>query len=164
MMAEHNELRGAVAAFNDGAFAATGKYVIMGNDDIEFVDNSILLAYIYMEIHPGCGGGCFYQNRNGRDWHVEGMPAVQITDKRRKQGKQIHTSYAQVGIFHKWLGDLVHWWCDEQEFGRYLTSQDYRQIGDGRIGLHTYGGDNELSARIIDLGFTIDPIVKLMMI
>jgi glycosyltransferase involved in cell wall biosynthesis len=155
---EHNALRGAVKAFNDGAFAATGKYVIMANDDIEFIDNSILLAYLYMETHPNCGGGCFYQNRNGRDWHVEGMPAVQVTDKAKKRGKQIHVSYAQVGIFHKWLGDLVNWWCDEQEFGRYLSKQDYKQIGDGLIGLHTYGGDNELSARIWDLGLTIDPI------
>jgi glycosyltransferase involved in cell wall biosynthesis len=153
---EHDQLYGAVKAFNDGAFAATGKYVIMANDDIEFVGNSILLAYVYMETHPNCGGGCFYQNRNGRDWHVEGMPAVQIIGKGK--GKQIHTSYAQVGIFHKWLGDLVHWWCDDQEFGRYLTSQDYKQIGGDLIGLHTYGGDNELSARIIDLGFTVDPI------
>jgi hypothetical protein len=86
------------------------------------------------------------------------MPAVQVTDKAKKRGKQIHVSYAQVGIFHKWLGDLVNWWCDEQEFGRYLSKQDYKQIGDGLIGLHTYGGDNELSARIWDLGLTIDPI------
>lgn len=153
---EHSGLFGAVKAFNDGAFAATGRYVIMANDDIEFVGNSILLAYVYMETHPTCGGGCFYQNRNGRDWHVEGMPAVQVTGKGK--GKQIHVSYAQVGIFPKWLGDLVHWWCDEQEFGRYLTAQDYKKIGDGLIGLHTYGGDNELSARIWDLGFTVDPI------
>jgi glycosyltransferase involved in cell wall biosynthesis len=153
---EHGQLYGAVKAFNDGAFSATGKYVIMANDDIEFVGNSILLAYVYMETHPDCGGGCFYQDRDGKDWHVEGMPAVQVTGKGK--GKQIHVYYAQVGIFHKWLGDQVHWWCDEQEFGRYLSNKDYKQIGDGLMGLHTYGGDNELSARVIDLGFTVDPV------
>lgn len=157
-LVEHGKLLGAVKAFNDGAFAANGKYIIMANDDIEFVDNSIVVAYIYMENHPRCGGGAFYQNRNGKDWHVEGMPAVQIVNKVRRTGKQIHIPYAQVGIFHKWLGDKVHWWCDEQEFAIHLTRQDYAEIGDGRSGLHTYGGDNELSARIIDLGFTIDPI------
>lgn len=155
---EHNALHGAVKAFNDGAFAATGKYVIMANDDIEFVDNSIALAYVYMETHPNCGGGCFYQNRNNQDWHVESMPAVEVVDKSKKKGKQIHTPYAQVGIFHKWLGDSVHWWCDESEFAEYLTHNDYKEIGGSLFGLHTYGGDNELSARIIDLGFTIDPI------
>jgi GT2 family glycosyltransferase len=153
---EHNELRGAVKAFNDGAFVASGKYVIMANDDIEFVGNSILLAYIYMETHPNCGGGCFYQNRNDRDWHVEGMPAVQLIGPKR--GKQVHVHYAQVGIFPKWLGDLVYWWCDEKEFATYLTHNDYKEIGGELLGLHTYGGDNELSARIIDLGFTVDPI------
>jgi glycosyltransferase involved in cell wall biosynthesis len=72
---EHGELKGAVKAFNDGAYAAQGKYVIMANDDIEFVDNSILTAYVYMETHPNCGGGCFYQDRNGRDWPGPGGTA-----------------------------------------------------------------------------------------
>jgi len=149
---EHGQLYGAVRAFNDGAFAASGKYVIMANDDIEFVDNSILLAYVYMESHPACGGGCFYQDRNGRDWHVEGMQAVKLG--RSKKPERVHVYYAQVGIFPKWLGDHVHWWCDELEYGRYLKGKRYS----GGIGLHTYGGDNELSARIWDLGYTIDPI------
>lgn len=153
---EHGELRGAVKAFNDGAFIATGRYVIMANDDIEFVGNSIPVAYAYMETHPLCGGGCFYQDRGGGDWHVNGMQAVQVISKGK--GRQTSVYYAQVGIFRKWLGDRVHWWCDESEFAMYLTKSDYREINDGLIGLHTYGGDNELSARIWDLGFTIDPV------
>jgi hypothetical protein len=136
----------------------------MANDDIEFVDNSILLAYIYMETHSNCGGGCFYQDRNGRDWHVEGMQAVQAKKiiinniPHYSSPKRVHVHYAQVGIFPKWLGDLVGWWCDEQEYGHYLRNEDYRRVSDKRIGLHTYGGDNELSARIIDLGFAVEPI------
>lgn len=157
---EHGELKGAVAAFNDGAFAASGRYVIMANDDIEFVGDSIWIAYCYMETHPTCGGGCFWQDRNERDWHVEGMPAVEVVGKNR--GKQIHVSYAQVGIFPKWLGDTVSWWCDERQFAPrpagYLTENDIREINDKQLGLHTYGGDNELSARIWDLGYTVDPI------
>jgi glycosyltransferase involved in cell wall biosynthesis len=153
---EHGKLVGAVKAFNDGAYAATGKYVIMANDDIEFVDNSILIAYAYMETHPNCGGGCFYQDRNGREWHVDGMQAVRVTGSgRSRRVQRVHVYYAQVGIFPKWLGDQVGWWCDELEYGRYLKDKNY---GD-QIGLHTYGGDNELSAKIIDLGFTIDPIL-----
>ncbi len=149
---EHGALLGGVKAFNDGAYAASGKYVIMANDDIEFVGDSIFVAYLYMEKHPECGGGCFYQDRNGRDWHVESMPAV------TKYKKQIHVPYAQVGIFHKWLGDQVGWWCKEDNFAANLTAKDFRQIGDGRVGLHTYGGDNELSACIIDLGYKISPV------
>lgn len=149
---EHGQLKGAVKAFNDGAFAARGKYVIMANDDIEFVDNSIVTAYAYMENNPTCGGGCFYQDRNGRDWHVDGMQAVQLD--RNKKPHRVHVYYAQVGIFPKWLGDHVSWWCSEDEYGIYLKGKRYK----GGIGLHTYGGDNELSARIWDLGYTVDPI------
>ena len=47
---QHTELLGAVKAFNDGAFAATGQYVIMANDDIEFLDDSIFRAWLYMQI------------------------------------------------------------------------------------------------------------------
>jgi len=64
LLIEHGSLLGAVKAFNDGAYAATGEYVVMANDDIEFVDDSILTAYIYMQTHLDCGIGCFYQNRN----------------------------------------------------------------------------------------------------
>jgi glycosyltransferase involved in cell wall biosynthesis len=157
---EHGKLLGGVKAFNDGAYAATGKYVIMGNDDIEFVGDSIFIAYLYMELHPECGGGCFNQDRerthmdwnDPNRWYVSDMPAV------TKHKQQIHVPYAQVGIFHKWLGDQVGWWCKDDNFARNLTSADYRQINDGRIGLHTYGGDNELSACIIDLGYKISPI------
>jgi glycosyltransferase involved in cell wall biosynthesis len=153
---EHGKLVGAVKAFNDGAYAATGKYVIMANDDIEFVGTSILSAYAYMETHPNCGGGCFYQDRDGRDWHVDGMQAVRVTGAgRSRKVDRVHVYYAQVGIFPKWLGDQVGWWCDELEYGRYLKDKNYGP----QIGLHTYGGDNELSAKIIDLGFTVDPIL-----
>src|SRR5262245_58888646 len=73
---EHGQLLGAVKAFNDGAFAAAGQYVILANDDIEFVSDSILKAWLYMQYNTDCGVGCFYQDRNQRDWHVETMPVV----------------------------------------------------------------------------------------
>lgn len=127
---EHGELRGAVKAFNDGAFAASGSYVVLANDDIEFLDDTLLRGYIYMQDHPDCGAGCFYQNRNGRDWHVEVMPAV-------RDGRQVHEPYGQVCIVPKWLGDMVGWWGDY---------------------LHTYGGDNELSSRVYELGYKVSPV------
>lgn len=127
---EHGSLLGAVKAFNDGAYAATGEYVIMGNDDIEYVGESILIAYLYMQQHPDCGVGCFFQNRNNRDWHVEEMPCID-------NGQQVSRPYGQVCIVPKWLGDYVGWW------GTYL---------------HTYGGDNELSSKVYELGFKVSPV------
>jgi len=126
----HQTLLGAVRAFNDGAFAARGDYVILANDDIEFVDDSIFRAWLFMQLHPDCGIGCFFQDRNNRGWHVETMPAV-------RNGKQDRSIYGNVCIIPKWLGDSVGWW------GNYL---------------HTYGGDNELSSRVLELGFQILPI------
>lgn len=127
---EHGQLLGAVKAFNDGGFAAIGEYVILANDDITFVGDSIWRAYVYMQKHSDCGIGCFYQDRNGRDWHIEEMPCVE-------GGRQVHRPYGQVCIVPKWLGDYVGWW------GSYL---------------HTYGGDNEISARVYDLGFKVSPV------
>jgi hypothetical protein len=85
------------------------------------------------------------------------MQAVQMIGK---NPKRVHVYYAQVGIFPKWLGDQVGWWCDENDYGHYLKKEDHLRANNGLIGLHTYGGDNELSARIIDLGFTVEPIPK----
>ena len=98
----------------------------MDKDDIEFVGDGILQAWIYMQNNPDCGCGCFFQDRNGRDWHVESMPAVS------QQGEQTHVPYGQVCMVPRWLGERVGWWGDY---------------------LHTYGGDNELSAQILTLGY-----------
>ncbi len=135
---QHEELLGAVKAFNDGAYAATGQYVILANDDIEFLDNSIWLAYLYMLNHSDCGIGCFNQDRRRQhmpDDHpnkygVEYMPVV-------VDGKQQSWPYGQVCIIPKWLGDKVGWWGDY---------------------LHTYGGDNEITSNTYDLGFKVSPM------
>lgn len=127
---QHGALLGAVKAFNDGAYAAKGTYVILANDDIVFGDETIQAAISFMQDNPEVGIGCFYQDRRGWDWHVEEMPAV-------KDGKQVSVPYGQVCIVQKWLGDQVGWW------GNYLR---------------TYGGDNELSCRVLELGYKVQPV------
>lgn len=127
---EHGKLLGAVKAFNDGARAARGDYVILANDDIEFLEDTLLQGWIYMQQHPNCGVGCFYQDRNRREWHVEQMPVV-------IDGKQSYAPYGQVCIVPRWLGNHVGWWGDY---------------------LHTYGGDNELSSRVYELGYKVSPV------
>ncbi len=68
---QHGKLLGAVKAFNDGAKAAKGRYVILANDDIVFIDYSIMAAYSFMQDNLHVGIGCFYQDRNNQNWHVE---------------------------------------------------------------------------------------------
>lgn len=130
VLIEHGRLLGAVRAFNDGARASRGTYVVLANDDIEFVDESIMSAFSFMQDNANVGVGCFYQDRRGWNWHIEQMPAV-------LNGKQISANYGQVCIVPKWLGDKVGWWGDY---------------------LRTYGGDNELSCNVLELGYKIEPI------
>lgn len=128
---QHGELLGAVKAFNDGAKASRGRYVILANDDIEFVDYSIMAAYSFMQDNLHVGIGCFYQDRNGMNWHVEQMAAM--TDK----GRRTSVFYGQVCIIPRWLGNEVGWWGDY---------------------LRTYGGDNEMSCNVWELGYPVQPI------
>lgn len=131
-----SNLLGAVRAFNDGAFAARGEYVILANDDIEFIDDAIWRAWTFMQEHPLCGIGCFYQDRNHQNdaeahkWHVEPMPCI-------VQGQQKHQAYGQVVIVPKFVGDRLGWWGDY---------------------LHTYGGDNELSCNAYVNGYQVLPL------
>lgn len=145
---EQGQLLGAVAAFNAGSYAATAQYIILANDDISFIGQSVLTAYLYMQSHPECGCGCFYQDRgrthyadnHPHKWHIEVMPCV-------KDGKQVFWPYGQVAIYPKWLGDLLGWWCRDEDFTKK-----------GLKPLITYGGDNELSAKIYEAGFKVSPV------
>lgn len=131
VLIEQGKLYGAVRAFNEGAYNSRGHYVILANDDIKFLGDSILRAYTYMEQHPHCGIGCFYQNRDSKPWHVSVMNA------QREDGSHVQVYYGQVCIVPKQLGDACGWWGDY---------------------LYTYGGDNELSCNVLEAGYTIDPI------
>lgn len=127
---EHGELLGGVKAFNDGAHASVGEYVVLANDDIEFIDDTLWRAWLFMQEHQDVGVGCFYQDRGGQDWHVENMPCV-------FQGQQASKPYGQVCIVPRLLGNRLGWW------GNYLS---------------TYGGDNELSANCYESGYKVVPI------
>lgn len=130
VLIEQGELLGAVKAFNAGAMAAKGRYVILANDDIEFIDEAILSGFSFMQDNLDVGVGCFYQDRYKLRWHVEQMPAI-------RNNRQVSAWYGQVCIVPKWLGDKVGWWGDY---------------------LHTYGGDNELSCNILELGYKVLPV------
>jgi glycosyltransferase involved in cell wall biosynthesis len=128
VLIEQKKLLGAVKAFDAGFKAAKGKYVIIGNDDIAYMDDAIMTSIAFMETHPTVGIGCFCQDRGNREFHIENMPAV--TD-----GKSVSVPYGQVCIIPTWLGEKVGWW------GSYL---------------HTYGGDNELSCNVLELGYSVE--------
>lgn len=135
VLIEQGELLGGIKAFNAGCFAATGDYVIVGNDDIEFIDFSILHAYSYMQDHPTCGIGCFQQDRDNKEMHVARMPALLMQNNKLEK---ISVYYGQVCIVQRWLGDKVGWW--------------------GTMGAYTYAGDNELSCNVWEAGYKVSPL------
>lgn len=143
---EDGELRGAISAFTRAAFKATGKYVMLLNDDVEVFPGAILPALIHLENTPSCGAVAFKDNRpidayyNEKVYKVLSMPAI-------RRGQQDYVFYAQVGMFRKWLGDTVHWWMGEH---------------DEMAGARTYAGDNCLSAHIWRHGYTVDKIEACM--
>lgn len=137
---EHNGLLGAVKAFTDGAYAARGTYVCLVNDDLEFLDYSILAALAYLEDTPTCGAVAFADDRpaDGKPagYHVQTMTALDVSRQ------PVSVPYAQVGLYRRWLGDLCGWWG----------------ANDSAFKSHTYGGDNYLTARILEKGYSVDAV------
>ena len=138
VLIEHGKLLGVQRAFCDGANAATGEYVILANDDIRFMPDSIMPALVYLENNMGCGGIAFEDNRSNRGEHaneygVQGMPA---------QGDERWVIYAQVGMYPRDVGERAGWWG----------------IDDPDLPTISYGVDNYLSARIWEMGLSIDRV------
>lgn len=144
---EDGQLKGAISAFTRGALATDADYIIMANDDVEFAAGSIMRALVHLEENPRCGGVAFKDNRPIPDYYDETMFKV-LRMPAMVGGKPDTVIYAQVGMFRKWLGDLVDWW------GAHTTMKDAR----------TYGGDNNLSAHIWAHGYSIDQVDGCMVI
>lgn len=98
VLIEQGELLGAIAAYNAGCAAATGKYVVIGNDDITFDGDTILTAYFYLEGNPEVGQAAFahrYLRREAKDSGVQGAYGY---------------LYGQCCMTRRWLGDMAGWW------------------------------------------------------
>jgi glycosyltransferase involved in cell wall biosynthesis len=98
---EHGKLLGGIRAYNDGFAAATGDYVVIGNDDITFDGETIARAYHYITEHPKVGQIAFrhHYQRRGQPEHG------------RIQGAYGYP-YGQCSMLPKWLGDAAGWWGD----------------------------------------------------
>jgi glycosyltransferase involved in cell wall biosynthesis len=129
---DHGCLKGAIKAFNDAGAAAQGDYILVANDDIQFLDYSVARGLAFMMDNPDIGAGCFYQDRAGKDWHVETMPL------HHPDGSQEHLPYMQVGLIPRWLWDACGGWGD--------------------WGGKTYGGDNYLTGKVYEAGYKVVPI------
>ncbi len=143
VLIEHKELRGAIRAFCDGAKMAHGDYVLLSNDDVVIIPGSIMRALVHLETHPTCGAVAFADDRPAPGYENERSYKVQGMTVRTIDGNSHTMPYAQVGLFRRWLGDAAGWW-----------GADDPVMGAG----HTYGGDNYLSARIWEFGYSVDTL------
>lgn len=137
---EQGALLGAIKAFDAGAYAAVGEYVLLANDDVIFAENSVIPALTHLEDNPLCGAVAFQDDRPSPGYEA-GFKVQYITVLHKR--KQVNAVYAQVGLFRRWLGNEALWWGSADPI-----------MGSG----HTYGGDNYLSARIWELGYTVEAI------
>ena len=135
---EDGKLTGAISAFSRAAYRARGRYVILANDDILFMDSVIQRALTYIDERPTCGAVAFADNR------LTGQPdkfrVARMGGRHPKNNAQL--IYAQVGMYRKWLGDWVDWW------GATTNMRKAR----------TYGGDTRLSAAIWESGYSVDAV------
>jgi len=139
---EHGKLLGAVRAFTDGAKVATGKYVVMSNDDVAFFPNSLLLALVHLETHPHCGAVAFEDNRPVPPWYPDNTHYHVLRAPAIKDNKPWMAIYAQVGMFRRWLGAKVGWWGGD----------------DPQFHARTYGADNYLSSKLWELGYSVERV------
>lgn len=139
----HGGLKGAIKAFTEAASLSKADYTVLANDDIEFRPNSLLAALRHLETNPSCAAVAFADNRtsivtgNGTEYRVEGMGATLHT------GEQVMVLYAQVGMFRTELGHVAGWWGANDP----VMSQ-----------ARTYAGDNYLSSRLWEMGYTVDAV------
>lgn len=132
----HEGLLGAVKAFTDACELATGRYVLIANDDVQIIEGSILNALVHLEETPTCGAVAFRDNRLNNDaFKAAYVPAI------KPDGRQTTFPYVQIGMVRGWLGAHVGWWSLH-----------------GTFPARTYAADNAMSAAIIETGYTIDDI------
>lgn len=138
---EDGALLGGISAFTRGARFAQGKYILLANDDITFWPNSIIPAIVHLENNLKCGAVAFSDNRPMGDYTRDVYKTNAVAGM--MDGKRVNLTYAQVGLFRKWLGDRLQWWLGEHE---------------EMAGAKTYGGDNSLSAQIQTYGYSVDEV------
>lgn len=127
---------GAIKAFTEAAKHATGDYVVLATDDIYFPPRALLKALRYLDSTPQCGAVAFAHNKDGH-FHTDRQKA------RTSSGEQTGIIYPQICMVRRWLGDVAGWWGGEHP---HMQNS------------FTYGGDNFLGSRIVELGYTVDEV------
>ncbi len=135
---EHGELKGTVKAFTDGAQDARGQYVVICNDDTEFMPSAIEKAKNWLDHRATCGCVAFA-------YDLPKHPGQFVVGKhsfKRPNGQIVEQNFANMGMYRKWLGDKAGW-CGADD-------PDFKA--------RSYGSDSYISVRIWELGYSIDAV------
>lgn len=139
---EDGALLGAISAFTRGAHAASGKMVLLANDDIVFRAGSVIPGIVHLENNMTCGAVAMRDNRPINSTYDKTVYKT-LQMEGNLNGRRYGIIYAQVGLFRNWLGKRCNWWLGEHE---------------EMLGAHVYAGDNSLSAQIWHYGYTVDEV------
>lgn len=142
----HGQLLGAIKAFCDAGDTARGRYTLILNDDIEILGDTLLNALVYIEENPQCGGVCFADNRPS-----PGKPHGQFAcavHPYQRNGQEEYSPYIQCGLVRTFLGRAAGWWG----------------ANDPDFPARTYAGDNYMTSRILEMGYTIDRVPGCMVL
>jgi glycosyltransferase involved in cell wall biosynthesis len=127
---------GAIRAFTDGCYMARGDYVQILTDDSQLTPGSLLKAFVHLEDSRTCASVTYQHNKARKDFKADYQHA------RLPNGKSVLVPYPQISLTRKSAGDAAGWWGARH----------------GMKGGFTYGGDNYLGARLIELGYTVDVV------
>jgi hypothetical protein len=102
VLIQQGALLGAIKAFNAGAAAAQGDYVVFLNDDVVVVGDTIARGCNYLREHPRVGQVAFKNVVKGSaDAHRQAI------------SKMFGIVYGQCCVTPRNLGNLARWWGDE---------------------------------------------------
>ena len=88
---------GAIKAFTEAAYQATGDYVVLATDDIYFPPLALLKALRWLETTPDCGVVAFAHNKSGQ-FKTDKQKAVTAS------GEKTGVIYPQICMVRRWLG------------------------------------------------------------
>jgi glycosyltransferase involved in cell wall biosynthesis len=144
VLVKQRELVGAIRAFGAGFDIVRGQYTLILNDDIELLPDAVMLSLVHLQDHPRCGIAAISDNRKQHHKHdgydVDYMPAM-------REGRPVSVPYGQICLVRTYLGKFAGWWGHKDP--AYATSR-------------TYAGDNRLSAKVFEMGYTVEKVIGAM--
>lgn len=106
-LVEQHELLGATRAFDAGFAQVRTPFVVVGNDDIEFLGDTIKVSLDHLYANPTCGAVAYVN---------------QLADGTEYTQHPYGYATLQTGMVRTWVGDLVGWW--NREYHTYAADTE----------------------------------------